>query len=270
MTNSTVAVCCDDLGLMADARRLCAAAGLDVEVAGTPDVRRWWSSAAAVLLDAAAAGQLAGQGLPRRPRVAVLVRDDEPTAWRFAVTLGAEQVAVLPMDEPAVLRGVLSAGAVSGGAAVVACVPASGGAGASTVAVGLALAAARRGTDTLLVDTDPIGGGLDLLLGAEHAPGLRWPDIAALGAETPADAILDGLVCPAPRLRLLSWGRDHEGVDAAAAGWPLAWGPRGGVGGTGVGGTELGLIVLDLPRPGADARIPAADVMLLVTRAGVR
>src|SRR4051794_9015027 len=244
MTNSTVAVCCDDLGLMADARRLCAAAGLDVEVAGTPDVRRWWSSAAAVLLDAAAAGQLAGQGLPRRPRVAVLVRDDEPTAWRFAVSLGAEQVAVLPMDEPAVLRGVLSAGAVSGGAAVVACVPASGGAGASTVAVGLALAAARRGTDTLLVDTDPTGGGLDLLLGAEHAPGLRWPDIAALGTDTPADAILDRLVRVAPHLRLLSCGRDDGRRDLPRVSWPLP----------ATGRAPVGLVVLDLPRPAADAR----------------
>ena len=35
---STVAVCCDDLGLMTEARRLCAAAGLEAEVVGTADI----------------------------------------------------------------------------------------------------------------------------------------------------------------------------------------------------------------------------------------
>src|SRR3954452_6523726 len=259
MPISTVAVCCDDLGLMADARRLCAAAGLDAEVAGTLDAHRWWPSAIAVLLDATAAAQLAGQGLPRRPRVALLARDDDPAAGRLAVVLGAEQVTALPMEEPALLRGVLSARASKAGAPVVACVPASGGAGASTVAAGLAAAAARQGTETLLVDGDVAGGGLDLLIGAEHAPGLRWPEVAALAADTPADVILDRLVRPAPRLRLLSWDRRHESHDTAVTGWPLTDLARFGV----------GLTVLDLPRSTA-APPPTADVVLLVARAGVR
>src|SRR4051812_2304633 len=239
MPNSTVAVCCDDLGLMADARRLCATAGMDAEVAGPLDARRWWSSSAAVLLDGPAAAQLAGRGLPRRPGVALLARVDEPALWRFAVILGAEQVATLPRDESAVLRGVLSAAAPTGAAPVVACVPASGGAGASTLAVGLALAAARSGTETVLVDADPAGGGLALLLGAEHAPGLRWPDIAALGADTPADAILDRLVRVPPQLRLLSCGRDEGRRDLPRVSWPLP----------AAGQAHAGLVVLDLPRP---------------------
>src|SRR3954470_12727697 len=258
MPISTVAVCCDDLGLMADARRLCAAAGLDAEVAGTLDAHRWWPSAVAVLLDATAAAQLAGEGLPRRPRVALLARDDDPVAWRLAVVLGAEQVTALPMEEPALLRGVLSARASKAGAPVVACVPASGGAGASTVAAGLATAAARQGTETVLVDGDVAGGGLDLLLGAEHAPGLRWPEVAALAADTPADVILDRLVRPAPRLRLLSWDRRHESHDTAVTGWPLTDLARFGV----------GLTVLDLPR--SNPAPPTADVVLIVARAGVR
>jgi secretion/DNA translocation related CpaE-like protein len=261
MTISTVAVCCDDLGLMADARRLCATAGLDVEVAATLDVRRWWSSATAVLLDSAAAAQLTSGGLPRRPRVALLTREDDPGAWRLAVHLGAEQVAVLPLDEPALLRGVLSARTSAGGMPVVACIPASGGAGASTVAAGIGLAAARRGTETLLVDADAGGGGLDLMLGAEHAPGLRWGDVAALDPATPAEVILDGLLRPAPRLRLLSWGREEAGAEPPRAGWPM---------GDVTGAAGLGLVVLDMPRPTADATTPAVDLVLLVARAGVR
>ena len=57
---------------------------------------------------------------------------------------------------------------------------------------------------TLLVDLDPLGGGLDLLLGAERLAGLRWPDLAGargrLGGGMLRDALprLDGL-------SLLSW-----------------------------------------------------------------
>lgn len=63
---------------------------------------------------------------------------------------------------------------------VVAVAGARGGAGASTLACGLAVAAAASGQPVLLVDTDPWGGGLDLLLGAEDEPGLRWPDLRGL------------------------------------------------------------------------------------------
>jgi secretion/DNA translocation related CpaE-like protein len=259
MTISTVAVCCDDLGLMTDARRLCATAGLDVEVTDTDDPRRWWTAAAAVLVDAAAAGQLAGRGLPRRARVVLLSRTDDPAAWRLAVVLGAEQVAVLPTDEAVVLQSVLSARARSSGAPVVACVPATGGAGASTVAVGLALAAARTGIETLLVDADAAGGGLDLLLGLEHAAGLRWADVRAMGRDTAWASILDDLVRPAPGLRLLSWGRGDEGDDQSHTGWPPA-----------DIGVDVGLVLLDLPRQMPVDPAPSADVALLVTRAGVR
>ena len=36
-------------------------------------------------------------------------------------------------------------------------------------------------TDALLVDVDPWGGGIDLVLGSEDEPGLRWPDLALQG-----------------------------------------------------------------------------------------
>src|SRR3954451_3405239 len=58
MTISTVAVCCDDLGLMADVRHLCAAAGINAEIAAALDAHRWWRCAGAVLLDAAASAEV--------------------------------------------------------------------------------------------------------------------------------------------------------------------------------------------------------------------
>ena len=53
-----------------------------------------------------------------------------------------------------------------------------GGAGASVLAAAVAVTAVRDGQRALLVDCDPLGGGLDLVLAAEDLAGLRWPEIA--------------------------------------------------------------------------------------------
>ena len=48
-----------------------------------------------------------------------------------------------------------------------------GGAGASTFACVLA-ATAATGWPAVLVDLDPVAGGIDVLLGIEAVPGARW------------------------------------------------------------------------------------------------
>lgn len=59
----------------------------------------------------------------------------------------------------------------------------SGGVGASTLAVALAQAVADRGETAALVECDPLGGGIDLLLGAERAAGWRWSSLAGARGE---------------------------------------------------------------------------------------
>src|SRR5207244_4254134 len=97
-----------------------------------------------------------------------------------------------------------------------------GGAGATLLAASLALAAARRPAGAMLIDLDPFGGGIDLLLGLEDRPGLRWPDLADIGSRVSPEA-LHGVL---PRLRglpVLSCGRSGqsdlrpEGVRAVMA-----------------------------------------------------
>lgn len=107
--------------------------------------------------------------------------------WEQAAQLGAERVAVLPEaagwlaefltklegNEPA--HHVLG---VTGGC---------GGAGASTLACWLAAASSSRGSRTLLVDAEPLGGGLDLALGVEQTAGIRWEDMhSARGSINPS------------------------------------------------------------------------------------
>jgi secretion/DNA translocation related CpaE-like protein len=140
--------------------------------------------------DALAGGAL--RALPRRAGVVVVTAGELPAAeWARAVELGAERVAELPVDESWLLGRV--------GAAVrapvergwlVAVGGSCGGAGSSTVAAALAVAA---GPGALLVDADTWGGGIDLLLGAERVEGLRWPELAGLRGRVAGEALLASL-----------------------------------------------------------------------------
>ncbi len=68
-----------------------------------------------------------------------------------------------------------------------------GGAGASVLAGGLAVTAARRGLRTLLIDADPLGGGVDLVLGWESLDGLRWPSLSQASGRVQPAALVDAL-----------------------------------------------------------------------------
>ncbi|SFE10183.1 septum site-determining protein Ssd [Blastococcus tunisiensis] len=182
-----------DERLLDDLLRLLATAGAEVELAtGGPALRRAHRQAPLVLIGADALRSGALRALPRRPGVVVVADGDLPAAdWAAAVEIGAERVAVLPADESWLLARCTAAvrDPVERGRLVVvggSC----GGAGASTVAAAVALVAAPGVT---LVDVDPWGAGLDLLLGAEGADGLRWPDLAGLRGRVAGDALLAAL-----------------------------------------------------------------------------
>jgi secretion/DNA translocation related CpaE-like protein len=186
-------VVCADEDLLDDLLRLLAAAGAEPELAGGgPALRRAHRHARLVLVgaDALAAGVL--RGLPRRPGVVVVSAEELPAAeWAAAVELGAERVAVLPRDEAwLVSRAAAATRSPVERGWLVAVGGSCGGTGASTLAAGLALAAGPGG---LLVDGDPWGGGLDLLLGAERADGLRWPELSGLRGRVDGEALLAAL-----------------------------------------------------------------------------
>ena len=138
------------------------------------DVRRSWRRAAAVLVGQDRAERLGDLALPPRPEVYVVGRDgDGPQAYAWSARLRAAVVTV--PDGASDLTTALSAlVADAGRGGVVAVTGGSGGVGTSTLAAALALCAAQDGLRTLLVDADLAGGGVDVLLGAEHLAGWRW------------------------------------------------------------------------------------------------
>jgi secretion/DNA translocation related CpaE-like protein len=192
-----------------DLVRLAATAGTELDVvtdAGAARAR--WASAPFVVVAADAAAGCARSRLPRRSGVVLLGDDlDDAGIWQRAVELGAEHVLFLPDAEPW-LRARLGDAAEPDGSdgVVVAVLGARGGAGATTLASGLAVTAQRAGHRALLVDADPLGGGIDLVFGAEHDTGLRWPDLVGTRGRVPGSALAAALPS-VDGLPVLSWDR---------------------------------------------------------------
>ena len=255
--------------LLDDALRLLAAAGAEPEVAiAGPALRRAHREAPLVLLGADVLTAAAVRGLPRRPGVVVVARTDLPAAgWAAAVELGAERVTVLPADEAWLLQraGTALRDPVERGRLVVvggAC----GGVGASTLAAAVALTAAASGRGALLVDGDALGGGLDLLVGAEAVEGLRWPDLDALRGRVSGDAVMAAL----PTV-------GGVGVLAASRSAPAPPPPEAVAAVVEAGRSGGWPVVVDLPRgpepPGArfaEAVLADADLAVLIVPGRVR
>lgn len=250
-----------DAELSAAADRVIAAVGGRAARVAVPG-RRGWLGAAAVVLDEQGARRCAQEGLPRRDGVLV-VGACAPSAegWAAAVAVGAEHVCALPAQESQLMHHLaeaVEAGSPSGRCGrVVAVTAGRGGAGASVLSAALALCAA----DALLIDVDTCGGGLDLLLGGEAAPGLRWPDLAVQGGRLAWPAVRDVL----PRQRgvsVLSATRSFHEIDPGAVAAVADAGRRGGV-----------TVVCDIPRPVTAAAVRAlqhADLVVVVTTCDVR
>lgn len=253
----------EDEDLLDDLLRLCAAAGAEPEVSfGSPSRPGSWETAPLILV-----GDDCVNGLGRvrrRPGVLLVGRDlDDHDVWRRAVDIGADHVLFLPDAEPWLVDRIADAvEGVGETALTVGVVGGRGGAGASTLACALAVTAARGGQRTMLIDGDPLGGGLDVLLGGERAGGLRWPDLAESQGRVSSGALEESL----PRLHdlsVLSWDRSDSVVITPEAMRSVLGAAR----------RRGGLVVVDLPRRMDDAVVEALsqiDVGLLVVPAELR
>jgi hypothetical protein len=126
----------------------------------------------------------------------------------------------------------------------------SGGVGASTFAAVVTSVAAGG----VLIDLDPVGGGIDVLLGIDDVPGARWSGLRVGGGYLDPAALATGL----PRWRTVAVLAADESPDpdsvaqvAASAG-------------------ELGPVVFDLPRapsPIREAGLACCDLCVVVAAA---
>jgi secretion/DNA translocation related CpaE-like protein len=245
--------------------RLAAAAGATPEVAADPAAaRRQWSTAPLVLVAADSAAAIAAASPPRRAGVLVVARAPGVVAdWQQAVAVGAERVLLLPDEEQALIGRLADTVDERGRSPfTVAVVGGCGGAGASAFAGALGVAAGGLGARTFLLDGDPLGGGLDLVLGSEAVPGVRWPDLMGTSGRVSAVSLREVLPTVGT-LSVLSWDRgDLAAVPPEVMREVLGAGRRG-----------HDVVVVDLPRrldPAGEEVLLEADVTYLVVPAEVR
>ncbi|BCY05178.1 septum site-determining protein Ssd [Actinoplanes sp. L3-i22] len=253
-----------DADLLDDLLRLAAVAGSEVDVAPDPAAARpRFPTASVALIGADQAAACVRARLPRRPRVIVVARGAPPDeVWSTAEPLGADNIAVLPQAEAWLIEQFATRPRPPVISRTLAVIGGRGGAGASILAAGLAAMSVDAGHRTLLIDADPLGGGLDLVLGLEQAGGLRWPGLAGAGGRVDPPTLLSALPSRGD-LVLLSFDRKELGgvpVEAMAATLDAAQRGRD-------------VIVADLPRQVDDAAVlalQAATRTLLVVPAELR
>ncbi|OLT48403.1 hypothetical protein BJF85_12880 [Saccharomonospora sp. CUA-673] len=245
------------------------AAAVECELRVVPDLAaaaEHWHDAPLVLVDEEVVP--ASPGMPRRDGVYVLCRGKPPAGlYRRVVGLAVEDVVSLP-DTAGTLLGVLADLAEAPSpdrGRVVAVLGGCGGAGASVLAAAVTVGAARSGAHPLLVDCDPLGGGIDLVLGSETADGLRWPDVRLRAGRVAMSALDEALPAATHgngRVAVLSCDRAGSGPTPEAAEAVVDAGVRAGR-----------LVVCDLPRdigPSGHRVVSAADLVVLVVPAQLR
>jgi secretion/DNA translocation related CpaE-like protein len=134
-----------------------------------------------------------------------------------------------------------------------------GGAGASVLAAVLAWCAVGPIGSAFLIDCDPLGGGIDVLLGCERTPGSRWGQVRLRGGSLDPAVLRDCLP---------SW---HQ-VSVLAVDDPLAPDPEALIQLV-AAAAPAGPVVFDLarwPSPLRTAALRSCDLAVLVTPAEVR
>ncbi|GAA1535603.1 septum site-determining protein Ssd [Kribbella lupini] len=278
--------------LLDDLLRLSAAAEVTPHVEkDLLGLRRHWQSAALVVVGHDLVDPFARTQPPRRPGVLVaataspslrvptgagpgfpssrasshppLAMPDDASIFRRALAIGAEGVYHLPGDESAL--GDRLADTLDGGvrtATTFAFVGGCGGAGATTLAAAVAVTASRRGVRTMLIDGDPLGGGIDLALGSETGTGARWPDLLNASGRVSAAALRAALPT-VDDLAVLSWDRsDVTALPPEAMRSVLGAAQR-----------SSDLVVVDLPRrtdPAAEEAFVRSTATFVVVPRDVR
>jgi secretion/DNA translocation related CpaE-like protein len=179
--------------LLDDLARLAAGAGVQLEVRGDPlGALASWSSAPLVLVGDDLLPELVEVSPPRRSGVVVVCGVPGSATFRLALEVGAISVAELPTAQEHLSALLADVEEDPEQGLVLGVIGGAGGAGASTLACALGQIGGLAGP-VLVLDTDPLGAGLDRLMGMDETPGVRWDDLAAsagrLGSRSLREAV---------------------------------------------------------------------------------
>lgn len=194
---------------------LASAAELTVEVVAEASAAALvWSRAAIVVVGTDVLPELNQADLPARPGV-VVFGVAGADGWRHAFQIGAEEVVEPPGTPGWLAERVQHAGEPVATGRVVGVVGCRGGAGASVFACALGIAGVRARLEPYLLDLDPMGCGLGVVLGADSTAGLTWEQVRAGAGRIPARS-LQSTVGKVEGMAVLGWS--DEGVPDLSAG----------------------------------------------------
>lgn len=249
-----------DQSLVEEVARLSAAAGVRPDVYDDPlAALAAWPGAPVVLVGADLADEVAAARPARRDGVHVVGWAPTDGVFRAALAIGAGTVGELPVCEGWLVDLLADSEEAPGRGRTIGVIGGAGGAGASTLACALGQVASARGP-TLLVDTDPLGPGLDRMLGLESAVGVRWGDLASSSGRLGARSLREAVP------------RSHGGLGALTWASGAVLEPEAAVVREAVAAAQRGhdLVVLDLARHGTalvDELVARCDRLLVVVPA---
>jgi secretion/DNA translocation related CpaE-like protein len=236
---------------------LCAAAGVGADVSSAPELAlASWSEADLVLVGTDLAPAVADLAPPRRRGVHVVGHAPADAVFRSALEVGAASVLDLSAGSSWLADALADVGERASPGRVVGVVGGAGGAGATTLACALAQWQSGH-APTLLVDADPLGPGLDRLLGLEETAGVRWEGLVETAGRLGARALRESVPCVG-RLGVLTWSGRRRRLDVPTVRRILPSAVRG-----------HDLVVLDLARHGPSLAelVDRCDDLLVVTPA---
>ncbi|HET8717020.1 MAG TPA: septum site-determining protein Ssd [Nocardioidaceae bacterium] len=260
MSATALLITRDDL-LLEEMLRLAAAAGVVLDVAHDPDsAALGWSGPATVLVGADLAAGVAARRPVRRDQVHVVAHGAAPDdLFRHALAIGATQVVELPDAETWMVELLTDTadGATSGSGLTLGVVGGCGGAGASTLAAALAVVPTSPEHPVTLIDADPLGGGLDQMVGLDGADGVRWDALVDAGGRFSSRSLREALP-GRDGLSVLTWPVTPVDLgDGAATREVLSAAQRGSR-----------LVVIDVPRhldPVTEDLLGRCDHVVLVS-----
>jgi len=248
----------EDDALLDEVLRLAAAAGVTPVVArSATEALSGWAAAPLVLVGADAVHGLASARPARRDATHVVTVGPVPhDLFAVALAVGAESVVELPRSAGWLVEVLTDAGdrAPSRGLAI-GVVGGSGGAGATTFACALGQVGSHSGA-AIVIDADPLGPGLDRVLGLELQDGVRWDALQRTTGRLSARSLHDA-VPHRGGLGVLTWASGAAGsLQAFAVREAMSAAQRG-----------HDLVVVDLPRardPLVDELVARCDALLVL------
>lgn len=237
-----------DPALENEVRTAAVGSGVEVSVVADPaEALAAWHEASVVLVGGDSADATAALRPPRRRGLWVVnLGSATPEVFRRAFELGAAEVLELPTAQDWLADALLDAGlGTTRPGAVVGIVSAAGGSGATSLAVATACLGVAY-TTTALVDLDPVGVGIERVVGYDGPSVTTW---ATLGSRSLSPPALREALPVHDGVHLVGFGNTASSpVDAAAASSVLGACHR-----------AFGLTVVDLARAPSAALREAID-----------